>query len=95
MQHNLNSKQQKTLELLFETPVRSDIAWVDVEKLFVSLGATVQQGKGSRVRVALNNIKAVFHEPHPQREVCKCTVKDIRDFLMNAGFTPHGLGNSN
>ncbi|NJM74133.1 MAG: type II toxin-antitoxin system HicA family toxin [Scytonema sp. RU_4_4] len=84
----LNSKQQKTLEEIFETPTRSNILWTDVESLFLSLGATVQQGKGSRVRVALNGVKAVFHEPHPQKEVSKCTVKDIKEFLINANVTP-------
>lgn len=88
MQHNLNSKQRKTLEAIFETPVRSDITWVDVENLFAALGAIVRQGKGSRVRVALNSVRAVFHEPHPQKEASKCTIKDIRDFLTNAGVTP-------
>lgn len=84
----LNSKQQKTLEEIFETPTRSDISWTDVESLFLSLGAIVQQGKGSRVRVALNGVKAVFHEPHPQKEVSKSTIKDIREFLTNANVTP-------
>lgn len=91
MQHNLNSKQRKTLELIFETPIRSDIAWADIPSLFASLGATVQQGSGSRVRVALNGIRAVFHEPHPQKEVCKCTVKDIREFLKAANVDPSSV----
>lgn len=95
MQHSLNSKQRKTLEAIFETPVRSDIAWVDIESLFVSLGATVRQGNGSRVRVALNNVRAVFHEPHPHKETCKCTVKDVRDFFTNAGVTPRWLDSNN
>jgi hypothetical protein len=84
----LNSKQRKTLETIFETPTRADISWIDVENLFLSLGAIVQQGKGSRVRVALNGVKAVFHEPHPEKEISKCTVKDIREFLVNADVSP-------
>lgn len=95
MQHNLNSKQRKTLEAIFKAPVRSDIAWADIESLFASLGAVVRQGNGSRVRVALNGLRAVFHEPHPQKEASKCTVKDIRDFLTNAGVTPHQLDENN
>jgi hypothetical protein len=59
-----------------------------VESLFLSLGAIVQQGKESRVRVALNGVKAVFHEPHPQKEVSKFTVQDIKEFLINADVTP-------
>ncbi|NJR73787.1 MAG: type II toxin-antitoxin system HicA family toxin [Scytonema sp. CRU_2_7] len=75
----LNSKQQKTLEEIFETPTRSNILWTDVESLFLSLGATVQQGKGSRVRVALNGVKAVFHEPHPQKKCLNVRLKTLKN----------------
>ena len=33
----MNSKHRKTLKALFENPVRSNIVWGDIEKLFVSL----------------------------------------------------------
>lgn len=88
MQYELNSKQRKTLKAIFEKPTRSDILWTDAENLFIALGAVVQQGKGSRVRVALNGIRAVFHEPHPEKEVSKATVTDIRDFLERAAISP-------
>lgn len=84
----LNGKQRRTLEAIFANPVRSNIGWTDIEILFVAMDATVSQGRGSRVRVALNGIIAVFHEPHPQREVCKGAVKSVRDFLKNAGVAP-------
>ena len=61
----VNSKQRKTLDKVFETPTRSDIPWSDIESLLGAMGATVTQGNGSRVRVALNGVSAVFHEPHP------------------------------
>jgi hypothetical protein len=86
--HDLNSKQQRTLESVFTTPIPSDILWTDIERLFIALGATVQQGNGSRVRVALNGVKAVFHEPHPQRETVKGAVKSVRTFLEAAGIEP-------
>lgn len=84
--YDLNSKQQKILESIFTVPVPSDILWADIEKLFIALGATVQQGNGARVRVALNGVKAVFHEPHPQRETIKGAVKSVRTFLEAAGI---------
>ncbi|NQZ61396.1 type II toxin-antitoxin system HicA family toxin, partial [Crocosphaera sp.] len=62
----LNKKQQKTLVKLFEQPVRSDISWKDIESLLLALGAEISEGRGSRVRVALNGVRAVFHRPHPQ-----------------------------
>jgi len=37
------------------------------------------------VRVALNDIRAVFHRPHPERVTSKGTVKSVRRFLMESG----------
>lgn len=84
----MNSKQNRTLMAIFSTPVRSDIEWNDVVSLFIALGATVTQGKGSRVRVLLNDETAVFHKPHPEKEMGKGAVKFVREFLENAGIEP-------
>lgn len=84
----MNSKQNRTLTAIFSTPVRSNIEWNDVVSLFIALGATVTQGKGSRVRVLLNDVKAVFHEPHPEKEMGKGAVRSVREFLENAGIEP-------
>lgn len=82
----LNRKQAKTLQAVFETPIRADILWSDIVSLFKALGAEVTQGRGSRVRVYLNGEKAVFHEPHPEKETDKGAVKSVREFLENAGI---------
>jgi hypothetical protein len=83
----LNSNQTKTLKAIFSVPVRSDLKWIEIEAFLKHLGARIQQGNGSRVRVFLNGKVGSFHEPHPtNREVCKCTVKAVRDFLENAGI---------
>ena len=84
----MNRKQQKTLEAIFEEPVRANIAWTDIEALFLVLGAEVSEGSGSRVRVALHGVRAVFHRPHPQKETDKGAVKSVRRFLQEAGVTP-------
>jgi len=52
------------------------------------LGADVSQGSGSRVRVALKGVEAVFHQPHPEKEVGKPGIRSIREFLTNAGIEP-------
>ncbi len=83
----LNSKNRKTLESIFEEPVRSDVEWKSIEALFIALGAEVTEGSGSRIRVALNNRKAVFHRPHPQKETDKGALKSVRRFLGEAGIT--------
>ena len=87
----LNNKQRKTLESIFTNPIPSNINWKDIESLFIALGASVSQGQGSRVRVKLNDVRAVFHEPHPQKETDKGAVKSVRDFLIEAGIEPDNL----
>ena len=85
----MNNMQRQTLKAIFTVPVRSDIKWTGIESLFQALGATVSQGKGSRVRVYLNGVKAVFHEPHPEKETDKGAVKAVREFLENADIEPN------
>lgn len=84
----MNTRHRKTLEAIFERPERSDIAWRDIEGLFVALGAELSEGSGSRVRVALQGIRAVFHRPHPHKETDKGAVKSVRRFLQEAGVVP-------
>ena len=84
----MSAKQRRTLEFIFADPVRSDIPWRDVEALFLSLGGIVRQGAGSRVCVILNDVRAVFHRPHPEKETDKGAVKSVRRFLVSAGIRP-------
>jgi HicA toxin of bacterial toxin-antitoxin, len=84
----MNSKQTKTLRAIFTEPVPADIAWKDIVKLLEALGATLTQGRGSRIRVLLNEQRAVFHEPHPERVTDKGAAKAVREFLINAGIVP-------
>lgn len=81
----MNRKNQATLEKIKEKPERSDLVWRDIERLFVALGGEVSEGNGSRVRVYLNGVRAVFHRPHPQKETDKGAVKSVRRFLESAG----------
>ncbi|MFN6309943.1 MAG: type II toxin-antitoxin system HicA family toxin, partial [Planctomyces sp.] len=37
---------------------------------------------------ALNDVRAVFHRPHPQKETDKGAVRSMRRFLTEAGVTP-------
>jgi hypothetical protein len=81
----MNTKQRQTLERILEQPARSDIPWSDIEKLFRALGADISEGRGSRVRVALEGVRAVFHRPHPERVVNQFTIRSVRRFLKEAG----------
>ena len=87
----MNSKQKKTLELVNKNPVQANILWSDIEGLFVALGADLSEGSGSRIRVKLNGMRAVFHRPHPQKTTDKGAVNSVRRFLENAGVYYDGI----
>lgn len=82
----MNKKHRVTLEKLFLNPVHSNIVWRDIEAMFIALGADISEGSGSRVRVALNQVRAVFHRPHPQKEADKGAIISVRRFLNEAGI---------
>jgi hypothetical protein len=84
----VDKKHRKTLEAIYEKPERANIVWRDVETLFIALGAEITEGNGSRVRVALKDVRAVFHRPHPRKETNKGAVKSVRRFLESAGVKP-------
>ena len=85
---SLSGKHRKTLAAIFEVPVRSNVAWADIEKLLKALGAELSEGQGSRVRIYLNGVRAVFHRPHPQKETDKGALRAMRRFLINASVGP-------
>lgn len=82
----MNKKQRETVRAIFSEPVRANVKWSDIESLFNGLGAEISEGSGSRVRVALNGVKAVFHRPHPRKETDKGALISVRRFLENAGI---------
>ena len=81
----MNKKQRKTLDAIFANPIRRNILWDDVVSLMEAVGGTVLQGNGSRVRFSLNGVSLNIHSPHPQKELKRYQVKDVRTFLSRAG----------
>ena len=81
----MSRKRQKILENIFATPIQSNIVWQDVESLLKAFGADISEGQGSRVRIALNGVRAVFHRPHPKKEIDKGALVSIRRLLKEAG----------
>jgi len=81
----LNKKQINTFKDIFKDPIKSNVIWKDIENLLMALGAEVSEGRGSRVRIYLNGVRAVFHRPHPKKETDKGALKSIRRFLETAG----------
>ena len=84
----MSKKHRKTLQAVFDDPVRSNIVWRVIEAALEAAGAEITEGEGSRVRIALNGVRAVFHRPHPQKETDKGAVRSMRRFLSEAGVTP-------
>jgi hypothetical protein len=77
-------KHDATLKAIFAVPTRGNISWDDIESLFRHLGAELTEGRGSRVRVALNGMRAVFHRPH-NKDAHKRMVESVQGFLNRAG----------
>jgi HicA toxin of bacterial toxin-antitoxin, len=85
---SVNRKHRATLERIFARQTPANLPWRDVEGLLRGLGAEMEEGAGSRVVVTLNEIRAVFHRPHPRPETKKGAVRAVRGFLRNAGVKP-------
>jgi len=82
------ARHDETRAAIFTDPVRANIRWADVESMLIALGAERSEGSGSRVRFALNGVRAVFHRPHPRKEASKPMVRSLRRFLTEAGLAP-------
>jgi hypothetical protein len=84
----MNSRHRQTLDRIFAEPVPAGLHWRDIEASLVALGAEMGEGSGSRLRVALNGVRAVFHRPHPAPDTTRGEVRAVRDFLKVAGIVP-------
>jgi hypothetical protein len=81
----VKGKHRRTLEAIYAEPIRASLAWHDIEALLAALGAELSEGRGSRLRVALHGVRAVFHRPHPAKEASIAMVRSVRRFLSEAG----------
>ena len=79
------------MESVFKNPIQANILWAEIEALLVALGADLSEGSGSRLRVKLNGVRAVFHRPHPQKTTNKGAINSLRKFLENAGVYYDGI----
>lgn len=87
----MNTKNKKTIENIYKRPIPNNILWADIENLFVALGAEISEGAGSRVRIKLNDVRAVFHRPHLEKVANKGAVNSVKRFLDNAGVKYDGI----
>ena len=84
----MRKKHRKTLDAIFSRPTQANIKWDNVESLLKALGAYIEERKGSRVAIELNDVVAIFHRPHPEKEIGKGAVASIRRFLKEVGVEP-------
>jgi len=84
----MNSRQTKTLQVIFSKPTPSTLEWAKLESLLLALGCNVIEGRGSRVRFEYNGIITAFHRPHPAKEAKPYQVEQARDFLTAIGVKP-------
>jgi hypothetical protein len=84
----MKRRHEATLSQIFARPVSGTIRWVDIEALFVALGAEISEREGSRVGVFLFGEVKVFHRPHPSPETDKGAVTSIRKWLEAHGVKP-------
>jgi hypothetical protein len=84
----MNSKQRKTLTVIFTDPVTASLPWNDIEGLLKAVGCQVIEGKGSRVRFVKNGEVEIFHRPHPGREAKRYQVRAARAFLERIRVRP-------
>jgi predicted RNA binding protein YcfA (HicA-like mRNA interferase family) len=79
------SKNQKLLDKLRSNP--SNIRWTELEKLLISLGYVLKQGKGSRVKFLHPDYGLIsLHTPHPGPIVDTGAIKDVITKLQENGI---------
>jgi hypothetical protein len=81
-------KQLSLVERIFQEPPPVTVRWAEVQSLLSALGADITEGRGSRVRLFLNGVRAVFHRPHLRPELDRGAVRSLRRFLREAGVGP-------
>jgi len=84
----MKRKHQRTLELIFSSPVSGTLPRRDIEALVQELGGEVSETAGSRVAVVLFGEVKVFHRRHPSPDTDKGAVASIRKWLVEHGVSP-------
>ena len=81
----MNTKHGKTFAAIFARPTSASIVFADIEALIKTLGGSVVEREGSRVRIELKGEQWRCHRPHPGKEAKRYQVEEAREFLERAG----------
>lgn len=84
----MNRQQNRMLAAIFSNTVNKTLVWTDIEALLISLGCSVIEGNGSRVKFVCQNHILAVHRPHPRKEAKAYQVKAVREFLLLIGVKP-------
>jgi hypothetical protein len=84
----MNIRHRRTLEATFAKPTSASIVSADLEALIKSLGGSVVEREGSRIRIELNGEIWRCHRPHPGKEAKRYQVEEARELLQRAGVQP-------
>lgn len=80
------SQHKKSLNRLLDKP--KDFEWSELVSLLGHFGFEMFKGDGSRRRFIHKATKQliILHEPHPEKIIKKCYIKDIINALTEGGF---------
>lgn len=84
----VNSRHRKTLAAIFARPTAGSLAFADIERLLVGIGAALSEGEGSRVKFSLRGQEWHAHRPHPGKEARKYQIEGVREFLERLEIKP-------
>ncbi len=84
----LSSRHRRTVARIYEEPTRSDLPFRDWDALIRALGAEVVERSGSRVAFILGERIGHFHRPHPRPDARQAAVRQMCEFLREAGIEP-------
>ena len=84
------SQHKKALERVTTTPTPSDIHWDELTAVLTQLGYKVLKSKRGGSRRKFHNPETGhiinLHEPHPDKIVAKCYIKQVVDSLKENGL---------
>ena len=86
------SRHSSLLKAIYQEPVSVNIHWREIESLLHHLGAKIEPTHGARFRVTLNGVEFILHHPHHSNEFSKHDIKQLREYLIQAGVSPSNNG---
>jgi hypothetical protein len=83
----VNAKRRKTLAIS-ATPTSASPPFAAIEALMKTLGASISEREGSRIKIELKGEQWRCHRPHPGKEAKRYQVEEARELLERVGVMP-------